>query len=104
MILVYNPNFIQTAYEISFKEKHKVHYSNSVFFWVYCCTVEWRYSDEIFRLVIKRFKLLLRCLGFDNKDSHEEWRRSDKLSPIRELFNISVSNYCKNGYSLSESQ
>ncbi|KAK9752323.1 Transposase IS4 [Popillia japonica] len=60
-------------------------------------------SVAIFRLVmpIKLLKLLLQCLGIDNKDSRKERSRTTKLPPIRELFDVFVSN-CKNGYSLSK--
>lgn len=58
---------------------------------------------EIFRLTmsIKRFKFLLRCLRFDNKDTREERKRFDKLAAIRQFFDMFVKN-CKDGYNLSE--
>lgn len=58
---------------------------------------------EMFRLVmsIKRFRFLLRCLRFDNKDTRQNRQETDKLAPIREFFDIFVEN-CKTGYSLSE--
>ena len=58
---------------------------------------------EKFRLVmsIKRFKFIVRCLRFDNRDTREERRKIDKLAPIRNMFEKFVEN-CKKCYSLGE--
>ncbi|KAJ8934084.1 hypothetical protein NQ314_013603 [Rhamnusium bicolor] len=58
---------------------------------------------EMFRLTmsIKRFKFLLTCLRFDNKQTREERKKIDKLAPIREFFDLFLGN-CKTGYSPSE--
>lgn len=58
---------------------------------------------EKFRLVmsIKRFKFIVLCLRFDNRDTREERRKIDKLAPIRNIFEKFVEN-CKKCYSLGE--
>lgn len=45
-------------------------------------------SPSIFRMVmsVNRFKLLLRALRFDNIEDRLERRQTDKVAPIRELF------------------
>lgn len=50
---------------------------------------------------LQRFRFLLRCLRFDDKNTREERRKTDKLAPIRSLFDMFVEN-CQNGYHLSE--
>ncbi|KAJ8930155.1 hypothetical protein NQ314_017071 [Rhamnusium bicolor] len=50
---------------------------------------------------IKRFKFLLTCLRFDNKQTREERKKIDKLAPIREFFDLFHGN-CKTDYSPSE--
>lgn len=58
---------------------------------------------DIFRatMPLKRFRFLLSCLRFDNKDSREERRKIDKLAPIRALFDRFVEN-CQAAYVPSE--
>ncbi|KAJ8966737.1 hypothetical protein NQ314_003334 [Rhamnusium bicolor] len=58
---------------------------------------------EIFRLTmsLQRFRFLLRCLRFDDKNSREERRATDKLAAIRTFFDSFVNN-CQNGYNHSE--
>lgn len=60
-------------------------------------------SMEIFRLTMSlyRFRFLLAHIRFDDKESREERQKTDKLAPIRNLFDSFVSN-CKRPYSLSE--
>ncbi|GBM64930.1 hypothetical protein AVEN_66122-1 [Araneus ventricosus] len=47
---------------------------------------------------LKRFKFLLRCCTFDDRETRNERRRTDKLAPMRETFEKFVekcnSNYC----------
>lgn len=50
---------------------------------------------------LQRFRFLLRCLRFDDKNTREERRKTDKLAPIRSLFDMFVAN-CQNGYHMSE--
>ncbi|KAJ8943576.1 hypothetical protein NQ314_009701 [Rhamnusium bicolor] len=49
----------------------------------------------------KRFKFLLTCLRFDNKQTREERKKIDKLAPIREFFDLFLGK-CKTGYSPSK--
>ena len=49
----------------------------------------------------RRFKYLLECLRFDDKSTRTERLKSDKLAPIREIFQMFVSN-CQKTYSISE--
>lgn len=58
---------------------------------------------EVFRLTMSlhRFRFLLRCLRFDDKETRSARRRVDKLAPIRELFEMFVDN-CQRNYSPSE--
>uniref|UniRef100_UPI00358E440B piggyBac transposable element-derived protein 4-like n=1 Tax=Myxine glutinosa TaxID=7769 RepID=UPI00358E440B len=58
---------------------------------------------EIFRLVmtLHRFRFLLCCTRFDSKGTRPERRIVDKLAPIRDLFEMFVTNCLKN-YSPSE--
>lgn len=60
------------------------------------------YGIEIFHLTMseQRFKFLLRCIRFDDKDTRMERTAFDKLAAIRAIFDIFVTN-CKNGYCLS---
>ena len=50
---------------------------------------------------LRRFKFLLQCIRFDDKTTRSEKLKSDKLAPIREIFQIFVNN-CQNSYSISE--
>ncbi|XP_035222538.1 uncharacterized protein LOC118195345 [Stegodyphus dumicola] len=56
-------------------------------------------SIEMFRTVmsLKRFKFLPRCCRFDDKETRNERRKTDKLAPIRELFEKIVEK-CKRNY------
>lgn len=58
---------------------------------------------ELFRLTMSmnRFKFLLKYIRFDDKDTRAERLKTDKLSPIRELFEIFNEN-CKKSYCPSE--
>lgn len=47
----------------------------------------------------ERFLFLLRHIRFDDKATREERKSVDKLAPIRQVFDIFVTN-CKNCYSL----
>lgn len=48
---------------------------------------------NIFRMTMseKRFRFLIRCLRFDNRDTREARRQVDKLAAIRELFTVFVT-------------
>lgn len=48
-----------------------------------------------------RFEFLLQCLRFDEKTTRVERRQRDKLAPIRDLWNLLISN-CIKYYSPSE--
>lgn len=56
---------------------------------------------EKFRLTMsqRRFRFLMRCLRFDDRDSRPERRATDRLAPIREIFEKFIVN-CQNNYSL----
>ena len=58
---------------------------------------------ERFGLVmsIKRFKFLLRCMRFDDRDTRITRKAKDRLAPIREIFTLFVNN-CQKNYSLGE--
>ncbi|XP_049857934.1 piggyBac transposable element-derived protein 4-like [Schistocerca gregaria] len=58
---------------------------------------------EKFRLVmnIKRFKFIMRCLRFDNRVTHDERRKFDTITTIREIFSLFVQN-CQKSYTLGE--
>lgn len=58
---------------------------------------------EMFRNVmsLKRFEFLLRCLRFDNVLDRADRKKTDKLAPIRWLFEEFVSN-CKTNYIIGE--
>lgn len=58
---------------------------------------------ELFWLTMsqQRFLFLLRHLRFDDTDSREERKKTDKMAPIRDLFVLFVAN-CKNAYTISE--
>lgn len=58
---------------------------------------------ELCRLIMteRRFRFLLYCLRFDNRDTREERKKMDNLAPIREVFSSFVEN-CKNAYSVGE--
>lgn len=58
---------------------------------------------EKFGLVmnIKRFKFLLRCMRFDDRDTRIARKAEDRLAPIREIFTEFVNN-CQKNYSLRE--
>ncbi|XP_067004451.2 piggyBac transposable element-derived protein 4-like [Anabrus simplex] len=53
---------------------------------------------EKFGLVmsIKRFEFLIRCIHFDDRTSHSQWKEYDRFCPIRELFDCFVHNCQKN--------
>lgn len=50
---------------------------------------------------IQRFRFLNRYIRFDDKNSRENRKKTDKLAPIREIFETFVKN-CENGYHTSE--
>ena len=50
---------------------------------------------------LRRFKFLLQCIRYDDKTTRIERLKSDKLAPIREIFEIFVNN-CQKSYSISE--
>ena len=50
---------------------------------------------------LQRFRFLLRCIRFNDKETREERLATDKLAPIREVFQAFVEN-CQNCYSISE--
>ena len=60
-------------------------------------------GTEIFPCVLseQRFKFLLRCLRFENKSDREERKKTDRLAPIWEIFEMFAEN-CRNNYSISE--
>lgn len=55
------------------------------------------YGPPIFRATmgLKRFKLLLRFIRFDDKTSRSERRKKDKLAPIRDIWNLVNTNFKK---------
>lgn len=66
----------------------------------------WRtdgYGVEIFHLTmsLQRFRFLLRCVRFDSKATRSVRKETDKLAPIREIFDLFSQN-CQRGYYLSE--
>lgn len=58
---------------------------------------------EIFHLTmsLQRFRFLIRCLRFDSKATRATRRETDKLAPIRNIFDRFVAN-CQNGFHHSE--
>uniref|UniRef100_A0A1B6MTB6 PiggyBac transposable element-derived protein domain-containing protein n=1 Tax=Graphocephala atropunctata TaxID=36148 RepID=A0A1B6MTB6_9HEMI len=58
---------------------------------------------EFFRLAmsLKRFKLLLRALRFDDIRTREQRKTTDKLAPVRSIINQFV-NHCQENYVVSE--
>lgn len=50
---------------------------------------------------LQRFRLLLRCMRFDLKETRSERKALDKLAPILSFSDAFMSN-CKNGYHMSE--
>ena len=54
---------------------------------------------EKFGLVmnIKRFKTLIRCLRFDDRNAREERKKEDKLAPVRDIFQKFMQN-CQKSY------
>lgn len=58
---------------------------------------------EKFGLVmsLKRFKTLIRCLRFDDRNTREERKKIDRLAPVREIFKKFVKS-CKESYILGE--
>lgn len=54
---------------------------------------------EKFSLVmnIKRFKTLIRCLRFDDRNTREERKTVDRLAPVREIFQKFIQN-CQKSY------
>ncbi|KAI4471976.1 piggybac transposable element-derived protein 4 [Holotrichia oblita] len=58
---------------------------------------------HIFRMTMseKRFRFLIRCLRFDNRNTRDTRRQVDKLAAVRELFTVFVEN-CQKHYNLAE--
>lgn len=58
---------------------------------------------EIFPAVMgyRRMKFLLQCLRFDNIFTRKDRRATDKLAPIREVWEIFINN-CRSSYSVGE--
>lgn len=58
---------------------------------------------EKFSLVmsLRRFKTLIRCLRFDDRDTRTQRKQFDRLCPIREIFEMFVEN-CQKSYCLGE--
>lgn len=58
---------------------------------------------EYFRATMSlfRFEFLMQCLRFDNIGTREERRVSDKLAPVRDIFEMFNAN-CAANYSASE--
>lgn len=58
---------------------------------------------DIFRatMPLKRFRFLLSCLRFDNKETRDERLKIDKLAAIRAVFDRFVEN-CQAAYTPSE--
>lgn len=56
---------------------------------------------EIFRLTMSliRFRFLMRCIRFDNRQSRDEREKIDRLAAVREIFEMFVEN-SKTSYSL----
>ena len=50
---------------------------------------------------LRRFKFFLQCIRYDDKTTRIESLKSDKLAPIRQIFQIFVNN-CQKSYSISE--
>ena len=50
---------------------------------------------------LRQFKFLPQCIRYDDKTTRIERLKSDKLAPIREIFQIFVNN-CQKSYSISE--
>ena len=58
---------------------------------------------EKFSLVmsIRRFKILIRCLRFDDRDTRAQRKEYDRLCPVREIFEMFVEN-CQKCYCVGE--
>lgn len=58
---------------------------------------------DVFRMAMseKRFRFLVRCLRFDNKQTRELRRTTDKLAAVRDLFSAFIAN-CKLHYHLGQ--
>ena len=58
---------------------------------------------EIFWLTMseQRFLFLLRCIRFDDLDTRDARKATDKLAPIRDVFTIFVNN-CKRAYTMGK--
>ncbi|XP_071577649.1 piggyBac transposable element-derived protein 4-like [Temnothorax nylanderi] len=54
-------------------------------------------SSPVFRSTIskKRFEILLGCLQFDDKSTRQERRQHDNLAPIRDFWDLFISNCTK---------
>lgn len=59
-------------------------------------------APELFRttMSLQRFRMLIRFLRFDDIQTREERRKTDKLAPIRAVFDKFVNN-CKQNYNMS---
>lgn len=71
-----------------------------------CLEELWGKDDDgiaKFKLVmnIKRFKFLIRCLRFDDRETRSARKELDRLAPIRDVFTKFVHN-CQKSYSLGE--
>lgn len=49
----------------------------------------------------KRFRFLVRCLRFDDRNTREMRRKVDKLAPVRELFTVFAKN-CQKHYHMGQ--
>ncbi|XP_071650388.1 piggyBac transposable element-derived protein 4-like isoform X2 [Temnothorax longispinosus] len=60
-------------------------------------------APPFFRIAMskKRFQLLIRALRFDNAYNRDTWKKSDKLAPMREVFEMFTKN-CRNSCIPSE--
>lgn len=58
---------------------------------------------NIFRMTMseKRFRFLIRCLRFDDKNTRETRRKVDKLAAIREVFTVFIEN-CQKHYHIGQ--
>lgn len=61
------------------------------------------FGVEIFRLTmsLKRFRFLFQAVRFDDRTTREERKKTDRLAPIRDIFQQFVAN-CQASYSLGE--
>ena len=49
---------------------------------------------------LRRFKVFMECARFDDKTTREDWQKSDKLAPIRQVFDKLVEK-CVSSYNSS---